>query len=91
MFSDGGSPVEGDVTHTLRTAQKKPIEMTLIPVTVPHRQLLFFFHPPLDPMDKAAHPYVLTIQNQVHKSLSDIASGEHISLTSDRAENMLKI
>jgi hypothetical protein len=33
MFSD---PVEGDVTHTLRTAQKKPIEMTLIPVTVPY-------------------------------------------------------
>jgi len=67
--------------------------MTVIPVTVPRgknesplgltRRLLFFFHSPLNHEDEGAHPYRVTLQNQVPNSLSEIGSsgGEHITLT----------
>jgi hypothetical protein len=95
-LSGGPSPIQGEVTCSVRTAQNKQIEITLIPtkflVESPlglTRQLLFFFHPALDPTDRDASPYTLTLQDQIPRSLAGIAGGDGdwLSLTSDRSEN----
>jgi predicted acylesterase/phospholipase RssA len=98
MLSTGEDLVQGTLAFSIRNAQKQKVDVTLIPVSAPadtaesplgqKRHLLFFFHPALDPQDAPAHPYVLTVQDEVPSALDGVATekGDHVSLTSDRSE-----